>query len=111
MEEQEGNPKDVEILLVNRDTICSYVTEYHPPSVRLFESKGGSLRAKVDDLKPKAELTCPNHKKIVAVEFASFGDPFGACGSYSLGNCTFPVSKKVAEKVSRVTIGGYGLQG
>ncbi|KAK6282884.1 hypothetical protein POUND7_016709 [Theobroma cacao] len=98
LEEQEGNPKDVEILLVNRDTICSYVTEYHPPSVRLFESKGGSLRAKVDDLKPKAELTCPNQKKIVAVEFASFGDPFGACGSYSLGNCTFPVSKKVAEK-------------
>ncbi|XVF67927.1 hypothetical protein PTKIN_Ptkin10aG0161700 [Pterospermum kingtungense] len=97
-EEEQGTPKDIEILLVDRDTICSYVTEYHPPSVRLFESKGGNLRAKVNDLNPKAELTCPNQKQIVAVEFASFGDPFGACGNYMIGNCTSPVSKEVAEK-------------
>ncbi|XVF45535.1 hypothetical protein PTKIN_Ptkin02bG0214000 [Pterospermum kingtungense] len=97
-EEEQGDPKDVEILLVDRDTICSLVTEYHPPSVRLFESKGGNLRAKVNDFKPKVELTCPNQKQIVAVEFASFGDPFGACGSYSVGNCSSPASKEVAEK-------------
>ncbi|XWS62646.1 hypothetical protein CRYUN_Cryun06bG0028500 [Craigia yunnanensis] len=97
-EEEQGDPKDVEILLVDRDTICSFVTENHPPSVRLFESKGGKLRAKENDLKPKAELTCPNQKQIVAVEFASFGDPFGACGGYFVGNCSSPASKEVAEK-------------
>lgn len=97
-EEEKGVPKDIEILVVDRDTICSYVTEYHPPSVRLFESKGGNLRAKVNDLKPKAELTCPNQLQIVAVEFASFGDPFGACGNYMVGNCTSPVSKEVVEQ-------------
>ncbi|XVF00877.1 hypothetical protein REPUB_Repub04eG0039700 [Reevesia pubescens] len=97
-EEEQGEPKGVEILLVDRDTICSFVTEYHPPSARLFESKGGILRAKVNDLKPKAELTCPNHKQIVAVEFASFGDPFGSCGGYFVGNCTSPASREVIEK-------------
>ncbi|XP_022762273.1 beta-galactosidase 13-like [Durio zibethinus] len=97
-EEEGGDPKDVEILLVDRDTICSYVTEYHPPSVRLFESKGGNFRAKVNDLNPMSALTCPNQKQIVAVEFASFGDPFGACGGYFVGNCSSPVSKEVVEK-------------
>ena len=70
--------------------------------MRLFESKGGNLQAKVNDLKPKAELTCPDQKQIVAIEFASFGDPFGACGSFFVGNCTSPISKEVAEKVNLV---------
>ncbi|XVE48861.1 hypothetical protein DITRI_Ditri01bG0035800 [Diplodiscus trichospermus] len=97
-EEEQGNPKDVEILMVDRDTICSHVGENYPPSVRLFESKGGNLRAKVNDLKPKAELTCPDQKQIVAVEFASFGDPIGSCGGFLVGNCTSPTSKEVVEK-------------
>ncbi|OMO74496.1 hypothetical protein CCACVL1_16661 [Corchorus capsularis] len=98
LEEEGGDPKNVEILTVDRDTVCSYVTEYHPPSVRLFETKAGKLKPKSNDLRPKAELICPNKKQVVAVEFASFGDPFGACGTYDLGNCTSSVSKEVVEK-------------
>ncbi|KAE8668321.1 Beta-galactosidase 11 [Hibiscus syriacus] len=98
-EEDGGNPKDVEIVLIDRDTVCSSVTENHPPSPRLYEIKNGNLRAKTDDLEPKADIKCPNEKKIVAVEFASFGDPFGSCGSYSIGNCTSPNSKQVVEKL------------
>ncbi|MBA0845739.1 hypothetical protein Goarm_023367, partial [Gossypium armourianum] len=96
--EEEGNPKDVHIVTVNRDTICSAVSEIHPPSPRLFETKNGSLQPKVNDLKPRAELICPGKKQIVAVEFASYGDPFGACGAYFIGNCTAPESKQVVEK-------------
>ncbi|KAK8263363.1 hypothetical protein E1A91_D12G036900v1 [Gossypium mustelinum] len=66
--------------------------------VRLFEGKGGKLVALEKDLKPRVELACPGQKQIVAVEFASFGDPFGACGHYVEGNCTSPVAKKVVEK-------------
>ncbi|TYH31708.1 hypothetical protein ES288_A01G194100v1 [Gossypium darwinii] len=98
LEEEGGNPKDVHIVTVNRDTICSAVSEIHPPSPRLFETKNGSLQAKVNDLKPRAELKCPGKKQIVAVEFASYGDPFGACGAYFIGNCTAPESKQVVEK-------------
>ncbi|KAE8716315.1 hypothetical protein F3Y22_tig00110125pilonHSYRG00054 [Hibiscus syriacus] len=52
----------------------------------------------MDDLKPKAKLTCPDQKKIAAVEFASFGDPFGGCGALVQGNCTAPASNQVVEK-------------
>ncbi|XP_039014932.1 beta-galactosidase 13-like [Hibiscus syriacus] len=97
-EEEQGTPKDVYISTANRDTICSVVSEFHPPSPRLFKNKAGIVRPLVDDLKPKAELTCPDQKKIAAVEFASFGDPFGSCGALVQGNCTAPASKQVVEK-------------
>ncbi|KAE8709245.1 Beta-galactosidase 14 isoform 2 [Hibiscus syriacus] len=64
----------------------------------ILEEEKGQLRAFQIDLNPRVELTCPNQKLIVNVEFASFGDPFGSCGNYILGNCTSPVSKQVAEK-------------
>ncbi|GMI73372.1 beta-galactosidase 13 [Hibiscus trionum] len=99
LEEEKGDPTEVEILLANRDTICSFITEYHLPSVRLFQSKAGQLRVLENDLRPRAELSCPHQKQIVAVEFASFGDPFGSCGNYLVGNCTSPVSKQVVEKL------------
>ncbi|KAK8625188.1 hypothetical protein V6N13_090063 [Hibiscus sabdariffa] len=97
-EEERGNPKAVFISTANRDTICSVVGEQHPPSPRGFENKAGIVRPLVNDLKPKAELTCPDQMKIAAVEFASFGDPLGNCGSYVQGNCTAPASKQVVEK-------------
>ncbi|MBA0743125.1 hypothetical protein Gogos_005843 [Gossypium gossypioides] len=98
VEDEKGDPKDIEIVLVDRDTICGFITEKHLPSVRLFEGKGGELVALEKDLKPRVELACPSQKQIVAVEFASFGDPFGACGHYVEGNCTSPVAKQVVEK-------------
>ncbi|KAK8582514.1 hypothetical protein V6N13_069291 [Hibiscus sabdariffa] len=97
-EEERGSPKAVFISTANRNTICSVVGEQHPPSPRGFENKAGIVRPLVNDLKPKAELICPDQKKIAAVEFASFGDPFGNCGSYVQGNCTAPASKQVVEK-------------
>ncbi|KAK8522219.1 hypothetical protein V6N13_115195 [Hibiscus sabdariffa] len=98
LEEEQGIPKDVHISTANRDTICSIVSEFHPPSPRLFENKAGIVRPLVDDLRPIAELTCPDQKKIAAVNFASFGDPFGSCGALVQGNCTAPASMQIVEK-------------
>ncbi|KAG6761673.1 hypothetical protein POTOM_034902 [Populus tomentosa] len=65
-EEEEANPEKIEILTVNRDTICSYVTEYHPPSVKSWERKNNKFTPVVDNAKPAAHLKCPNQKKIIA---------------------------------------------
>lgn len=100
LEEEAAHPEQIEILTVNRDTICSYMTEDHPPNVRSWARKDNKFRPVVDVVKPAAQLRCPNFKKIVAVDFASFGDPYGTCGGFSLGNCTSPVSKKVVEQAS-----------
>ncbi|KAI3442466.1 Beta-galactosidase [Psidium guajava] len=98
LDEEGGNPQSIEILTVDRDTICSFISENHPPNVKSWERKNSHIRPVVDDAKPTANLKCANHKKIVAIEFASFGNPNGGCGSFELGKCTSSISKKVVEQ-------------
>jgi len=97
-EEIGGNPEEITILTVSRDTICSFITEYHPPHVKSWQRNNGLIQAVVDDMKPKAQLKCPDHKVIVNVDFASFGDPLGACGNFTTGTCTSFESKEVVEQ-------------
>ncbi|KAK4405351.1 Beta-galactosidase 13 [Sesamum angolense] len=85
-EETGGNPEKIDILVVNRDTICSVITEYHPPSVNSWERKGDELRALVNPVR-EVELTCPDKKVIKKVEFVGFGEVDGACGAFKPGKC------------------------
>ncbi|KAK1394870.1 Beta-galactosidase [Heracleum sosnowskyi] len=96
-EEVGGTPENITIMTVNRDTICSVISEVTPPSVKTWERKENELRKVllVEDMKTGARLTCPDDKVIVDVEFASFGDPIGACGVFSLGTCHSPNSMSV----------------
>ncbi|KAL8106260.1 hypothetical protein AgCh_029881 [Apium graveolens] len=78
-------------------------SEYHipratSPSVHSYERKSNQLRLLDDGLKEGAQLHCPAGKVVEKVEFASFGDPIGACGLYSLGNCHSPISQQVIEQ-------------
>ncbi|KAL8104493.1 hypothetical protein AgCh_028638 [Apium graveolens] len=78
-------------------------SEYHipratSPSVHSYERKSNKLWLLDDGLKEGAQLHCPAGKVIEKVEFASFGDPIGACGLYSLGNCHSPISQQVVEQ-------------
>ncbi|PIN19160.1 Beta-galactosidase [Handroanthus impetiginosus] len=95
-EETGGNPEKIEILTVNRDTICSVITEYHPPHVKSWERKNNQFRSIVDPIKA-AHLTCPDKKVIEKVEFVSFGDADGACGSFVRGKCDSSKAHKVVE--------------
>ncbi|KAL6957924.1 beta-galactosidase [Sarracenia purpurea var. burkii] len=97
-EETGGNPDGIEVLTVNRDTICSFITEYHPPNVKSWKKEEGRFQTVVDDVKSGAHLTCSDGKVIKSVEFASFGNPDGICGNYIQGNCSSPNSRKIAEK-------------
>lgn len=97
-EEEKASPKKVEIELVDRDTICSYITDAHPPNVRRFASKKMKLHTLVDDVKTEESLKCPAFKKVTAVEFASFGDPKGSCGLFEVGTCDSPAAKQVVEQ-------------
>lgn len=97
-EETGGNPQGIEVLLVNRDTICSYISEAHPPSVKTWK-KDGDQMAVVEGVKSGAHLTCPDDKVIKSVDFASFGDPTGSCGNFVVGKCTSENSEKVVAKV------------
>ncbi|CAL0334194.1 unnamed protein product [Lupinus luteus] len=98
LEEEEASPENITILRVNRDTICSFITENHPPNVKSWASKDMKLIPVVDKVRPEAFLKCPNHKTILAVDFASYGDPVGYCGSFSLGKCNAPNTKQIVEQ-------------
>lgn len=47
----------------------------------------------------KVELRCQGHRKISEIQFASFGDPRGTCGSFSVGNHQADQTVSVVEKV------------
>lgn len=99
LEEEKANPEKIDILIVNRDTVCSIITEHHPPHVKSWERKDSHIRPVVVDVKPAAHLKCPNNRDIVSVEFASFGDPNGSCGSFVMGKCHAAISKEIVEQV------------
>ncbi|PIN10486.1 Beta-galactosidase [Handroanthus impetiginosus] len=97
-EETGGNPEKIDIMTVNRDTICSVITEYYPPHVKSWERKNNQFRAIGNPIKA-ARLTCPDRKIISKVEFMSFGEPDGACGAFRPGKCHSPKAYRVVEEL------------
>ncbi|XP_010437540.1 PREDICTED: beta-galactosidase 11-like [Camelina sativa] len=97
-EEPNVKPELMDFVIVNRDTVCSYVGENYIPSVRHWTRKQDQVQAITDNVSLTATLKCSGTKKIAAVEFASFGNPIGVCGNFTLGTCNAPISKQVVEK-------------
>ncbi|KAJ4889184.1 Beta-galactosidase 13 [Raphanus sativus] len=97
-EEPNVKPKLIDFVIINRDTVCSYIGENYTPSVRNWIKKNDKVQAITDDVFLTANLKCSGTKKIAAVEFASFGNPTGTCGNFTLGSCNAPASKQVIEK-------------
>ncbi|CAN8328842.1 unnamed protein product [Cochlearia groenlandica] len=99
LEEEPGvKVEAIDFVLVNRDTICSYVGEDYPVSVKSWKREGPNIVSRSKDMRLKAVMKCPPEKQIVEVEFASFGDPTGTCGNFTMGNCSASNSKEVVEK-------------
>ncbi|XP_009107264.1 beta-galactosidase 11 [Brassica rapa] len=97
-EEPNVKPELIDFVIVNRDTVCSFVGENYTPSVGHWIRKQDEVKAITDNVSLTATLKCSGNKKIAAVEFASFGNPIGDCGNFTLGTCNAPVSKQVVEK-------------
>ena len=90
----------IDFVLVNRDTICSFVEENYPASVKYWKRQGPNIVPRNKDMRLKSLIKCPPGKQIVSVEFASFGDPTGTCGNFTMGKCSASKSKEVVEKVT-----------
>lgn len=99
LEEMGGKLDGIEIVTVNRDTICSKVGEDHPPNVEAWSRENGVIKTNVDSPKPTANLVCLDNKTITQVDFASYGDPVGKCGHFLLGKCNSPNSQNIVEQV------------
>ena len=98
-EEEGGNPEAIMILTVKRDNICTFISEKNPAHIKSWQREDSQITAKAGgDLKPQATLTCPPKKVIQQVVFASFGNPQGICGNYTVGSCHTPRAHDVAAK-------------
>ncbi|XP_078173260.1 beta-galactosidase 11-like [Carex rostrata] len=98
-EEHGGNPKDILIMTVKRDNICTFVSELNPAHSKTWSRQDGQIKTVGDDLKPAAKLTCPDKKIINKIVFASFGNPLGMCGNFTAGTCHTPQAIPLVEKL------------
>uniref|UniRef100_A0A7N0U519 Beta-galactosidase n=1 Tax=Kalanchoe fedtschenkoi TaxID=63787 RepID=A0A7N0U519_KALFE len=97
-EEEGGNPAEIDIMTVNRNTICSFISEVNPPHVKSWARRNSHIKPVVEEASARSHLRCPEGKVVVRVDFASFGNPSGVCGKYKMGNCNAPVSRELVEK-------------
>lgn len=101
-EEKGADPTKIKISKRKTSTICSSVAEDYPSmDIESWITEGDPS---TKDRGAEVHLKCPENTKIHAVNFASFGNPAGSCGSYSLGSCHDPASMSVVVKV-RVALG------
>ncbi|XP_019709489.2 beta-galactosidase 11 [Elaeis guineensis] len=97
-EESGGNPEGLLVVTVKRDNICTVVTDLHPPTIESFSREDSEIKNLVQDGKPSAHLTCDKKKVIRSIAFASFGNPTGACGNFTVGTCHSPQTASIVEK-------------
>ncbi|ESW04192.1 hypothetical protein PHAVU_011G074300 [Phaseolus vulgaris] len=98
-EERGGNPKQITFATKQIGSLCSHISDSHPPPVDLWNSDAES-GSKVG---PVMLLECPYPNQVISsIKFASFGTPQGACGNFKHGNCS---SKKALSVVQKECIG------
>lgn len=76
-------------------SLCSHVSESHPPPVEMWSSDS-KLRQKSG---PVLSLECPSPNQVISsIKFASFGTPLGTCGSFSHGQCSSQNALSIVQK-------------
>ncbi|KAK9102549.1 hypothetical protein Sjap_019803 [Stephania japonica] len=94
-EELGGNPYGISLVTRTVDRICADIFEWQPSLLnyqREVSGRGGK------PVRPKAHLRCAPGQKISSIQFASFGTPEGACGSFREGKCHAHKSYDALEK-------------
>ncbi|XP_020214604.1 beta-galactosidase 8 [Cajanus cajan] len=98
-EENGGNPTPISFATKQIESLCSHVSESHPPPVDSWDSDTKSGRK----VGPVLSLECPYPNQVISsIKFASFGTPQGTCGNFKHGRCT---SNKALSIVHKACIG------
>lgn len=91
----------MKISLVKRTQahVCASTFEHHPVIENWQIKSSGEINMLHDT---KVRLSCGVGQSISAIKFASFGTPFGVCGSFQQGTCHASNSHELIEKVHLV---------
>eukprot|EP00262_Sarcandra_glabra_P011562 TRINITY_DN2803_c0_g1_i1.p1 TRINITY_DN2803_c0_g1~~TRINITY_DN2803_c0_g1_i1.p1 ORF type:complete len:668 (-),score=103.04 TRINITY_DN2803_c0_g1_i1:189-2144(-) len=83
-EEMGGDPTEISFAKRQTTSLCSRVSESHPPPVDTWGSNLQTGRKS----RPVLYLECPYTNQLISsINFASFGTSHGTCGSFSHGSC------------------------
>ncbi|KAL5056056.1 hypothetical protein RYX36_036738, partial [Vicia faba] len=94
-EEDGGDPRKISFGTKQIESVCSHVSESHPPPIDTWNSDTES-RTKVG---PVLSLECPYPNQVISsIKFASFGTPRGTCGNFNHGRCSSNTALSVVEK-------------
>lgn len=95
-EELGSDPTQLSFATRQAESICSHVSESHPPPVDTWSSdaKTGAKS------RPVLQMECPSSDQIISsIKFASFGTPYGACGTYGNGRCSSDKALAIVKQV------------
>ncbi|PKU78400.1 beta-galactosidase 5 [Dendrobium catenatum] len=94
-EELGGDATKISLVKQSVSGVCADVSEWHP-TIRNWHLD--SYGKPEEFRRPKVHLHCSPGQFISAIKFASFGTPYGACGSFLQGACHSPNSHTTLEK-------------
>ncbi|KAH6781302.1 beta galactosidase 1 [Perilla frutescens var. frutescens] len=98
-EEWGGDPAGIALTKREVASVCAEIHENHT-SIEMWHQKASRKRKGNKTLSmPKAHLSCDLGQKISFIKFASFGTPYGSCGSFRQGRCHALHSYDVFNKV------------
>ncbi|KAG4989035.1 hypothetical protein JHK85_032018 [Glycine max] len=93
-EESGGDPTQISFATKQIGSMCSHVSESHPPPVDLWNSDKGRK------VGPVLSLECPYPNQLISsIKFASFGTPYGTCGNFKHGRCRSNKALSIVQKV------------
>ena len=95
-EEVGGNIARISLVKRRRAHVCASTFEHHP-MIDNWQTESAVDMTKLHE--SKIRLHCGHGQSISAIKFASFGTPFGGCGSFRQGTCHAPNSVELIEKV------------
>lgn len=98
-EEVGGNTLKISLAKRTQAHVCASTFEHHPVIDNWQPESSGETSMLHDT---KVRLSCGVGQSISAIKFASFGTPFGGCGSFQQGTCHAPNTHELIEKVHLV---------
>ncbi|XP_073137651.1 beta-galactosidase 8-like [Henckelia pumila] len=102
LEEAGGDPTAISFGTRETGHICSKVSENYPIPLDMWSSVSDHSRGSTN-VKPTLSLQCPSPNQVISeLQFVSFGNPHGACGSFIHGRCR---SKRARRIVHRACMG------
>ncbi|WJX50255.1 Beta-galactosidase 8 [Trifolium repens] len=94
-EESGGDPTKISFATKQIESVCSHVSESHPPPVDTWNSDTDSGRK----VGPVLSLECPYPNQVISsIKFASFGTPHGTCGNFNHGTCSSNSALSIVQK-------------